>query len=412
MATRIRIPSSKWARAMHRATNRYRKVKGGRYSGKSVEVSNDTMVEMLTLPELRVMYCRNTQNSIDRSSFDLLKQSIRNAGLMDEFDIGAKEIVAKETDSVAFFAGLGRSLEAVKSIPDLDRTIVEEGQYVAPEAYELLLPTVRDRPLTGRKSRITIIWNPRYTDDAVTKIDMDEELDAWDSGTLTYRDMDSRFYTDSLWEEIERVKREEPDLYDHIYEGAFRPYTERQIFPRAAVDDAFRTLPAPKPVGLLGAGVDIAWTEDPKTSDYNTVLELDEEGNYFGAIRFMTADHSERCDKIIDFLLTPPVVDEVLYDATGGGNVMQSAFDAEEIPARGIAWNTGNKREMASLLNTYLTDYRLALGRSDDLLGDIFKKEFYEYVESESGKLGARIGHDDLVSGAMLAVRLIHGWQV
>ena len=120
------------------------------YFANGVNVSNSmkshTVARVLLIrarsSKIRVLCCREFQNSIAESSHQLLSDLIKQYQLND-FEITDKSIVNKITGSDFIFKGLWNNEQSLKSIEGIDIAWVEEAQTITKNSLEVLTPTIR-----------------------------------------------------------------------------------------------------------------------------------------------------------------------------------------------------------------------------------------------------------------------------
>lgn len=193
---------------------------GGRGGTKSVGFQKmaATMVAIWdNMGRTGVVLCvREFMNSLDDSVLQDLKNAIvADPWLVSVFDVGEKYIRTKSGRIKFIFAGTSVNLDSIKSKSKIMLVLAEEAENIPAAAWEKIVPTVREDG-----SEIWAIWNPesekswvhknlRLSDDPMTK------------GTeISWRD-------NPWWsEKLERLRlksqREDPDNYDHVWEGAFK----------------------------------------------------------------------------------------------------------------------------------------------------------------------------------------------
>ena len=103
-------------------------VYGGRYSMKSHTVARVLLIRARQ-EKIRILCCREFQNSIAESSHQLLSDLIKQYHL-DDFVITDKTITNKVTGSDFIFKGLWNNEQSIKSIEGVDIAWVEEAQTI------------------------------------------------------------------------------------------------------------------------------------------------------------------------------------------------------------------------------------------------------------------------------------------
>jgi hypothetical protein len=106
----------------------------------------------------RMLYCREVMQSIKRSSYQTIKDTIIDIGLSG-WEFRDDKIVYKN-GSEFFFAGLYRDPHNVKSIEGVTDCRVVEAQNVTEESWKNLVPTIRKELAT-----FVVSFNTCYTDD-------------------------------------------------------------------------------------------------------------------------------------------------------------------------------------------------------------------------------------------------------
>ena len=106
--------------------HRFKVFFGGRGSGKSWAIS-EALITMANFCQLRVLCCREFQNSISDSSYQMLRDTAIRLGLEHRFQFLESEIRHVVTGSRFSFRGLQqRAAQSVKSIEGVDIAWVEE----------------------------------------------------------------------------------------------------------------------------------------------------------------------------------------------------------------------------------------------------------------------------------------------
>ena len=99
--------------------HRFKVFYGGRGSGKSWAVAQ-ALVVMADLAKIRVLCCREIQNSIRDSSYQVLKDTAERLGIDGRFDFLEAEIRHKSTGSRFIFKGLFHNSQSIKSTEGVD----------------------------------------------------------------------------------------------------------------------------------------------------------------------------------------------------------------------------------------------------------------------------------------------------
>jgi phage terminase large subunit len=198
-----------------------RGAKGGRGSAKTRSFAKMTAVRgYMWSQEARegIILCgRQYMNSLADSSLEEVKAAIQSEPwLADHYEIGEKYVKTKDGRISYTFSGLDRNIDSIKSKARILLAWVDEGEPVTEEAWQKLIPTLREED-----SELWVTWNPeRKNSDTHKRFG---NLDALDARTkiveMNWRD--NPWFPHIL--ERKRLKdlEERPDSYNHIWEGDF-----------------------------------------------------------------------------------------------------------------------------------------------------------------------------------------------
>ncbi len=204
--------------------SRYKAAYGGRGSGKSQFFAELMIARALAQPGLRALCCREVQKSLKESAKKLLEAKIQTLGMGDQFDVQETQIKTPG-GGVIVFAGLqDHTSESIKSYEGFDIAWVEEAQTVSQRSLNLLRPTIR-----APGSELWFSWNPRFDTDAVDKMFRGAELPTnsvvvgvnWDGNKL---------FPAELKQERLDCQRQQPEQYDHIWEGGYATVADGAYF--------------------------------------------------------------------------------------------------------------------------------------------------------------------------------------
>lgn len=198
---------------------RFRGAYGGRGSGKTRSFAKMSAVvaarAALSGREGVVLCARQFMNSLSDSSFSEVSAAIReDEWLSEQFEIGESFIRTRCRRVEYVFVGLARNLNSVKSKARILLCWVDEAEDVSEPAWVVLIPTVREDD-----SEIWVTWNPRLKSSPTNKRFRDAKDDDMKIVELNWRD--NPWFPAVLETERQRDKRDRPDQYDHIWEGAY-----------------------------------------------------------------------------------------------------------------------------------------------------------------------------------------------
>lgn len=204
--------------------SRYKGAWGGRGSGKSQAFADLLIIRALQDPGLRVLCCREIQKSLKESAKRLIESKIEEYGLGTLFEVQSAQIKTPGDGLIAFAGLQDHTSESIKSYEGFDLAWVEEAQTVSHRSMNLLRPTIR-KP----GSELWFSWNPRFDTDAV-----DEMLrgDEQPSGAIVVRANwnDNPWFPAELEQERQDCLRQQPEQYDHIWEGGYAIVAEGAYF--------------------------------------------------------------------------------------------------------------------------------------------------------------------------------------
>lgn len=133
---------------------------GGRGSAKSYSFVEACVTEA-TIRCVRILVCRELQNSIEESTKADIEAYIIENDLLHFFDIQAKVIIGKN-GSRFIFKGLKNNINSLKSISDVDIVVCEEAESITQNSWDKLLPSIRprDKITRGGTPIVVVIFNP------------------------------------------------------------------------------------------------------------------------------------------------------------------------------------------------------------------------------------------------------------
>lgn len=202
----------------------YRGAHGGRGSGKSFNFAKMAAIWGYMEP-LRVLATREYQGSIKESFYAELKLAIQSESwLSSQYTIGTDFIRGKRGTEFIFM-GLRRSINSIRSLAQIDLTIVEEAEDVPENSWLMLEATVFRRP----KSELWAIWNPRTRR---SPVDLRFRVNPPENGIFAEMNYwDNPFFPPGL--ETLRAREEirlDPDTYAHVWEGAYLTNSNAQVY--------------------------------------------------------------------------------------------------------------------------------------------------------------------------------------
>jgi phage terminase large subunit len=224
---------------------------GGRGSTKSHSIARALILQGRT-SKLRILCTREIQNSIEDSSFQLLKDIIELYGFKD-YTYTNTGIVNQITGTTFMFKGLRKgTTNSLKSLEGIDKCWIEEAHSVTEESLDILSPTIR-------KDGAQLIfsfnrWNE--LDPVYVKYVMNTPPNTY-SRIVNYTDIEQYgIFPDVLKEEAEYDKLNNPELYAHKWLGEPMGQAEMAIISRVrAMQSMQRQI---EDDGAIIIGVDVA----------------------------------------------------------------------------------------------------------------------------------------------------------
>lgn len=194
-------PSKQW---------RYYGYKGGRSSGKSTTVATLLAIKATAKP-LRILCCREYQNSIADSVHKLLSDVIKKYQLPN-WEIG-REYIRNANGSEFSFKGIRNNAQSIKSFESVDICYVEEAASISNESLEILLPTIRKEG-----SYFIFVWNPLSEHDAIWERIFKNPDERTYLKTVNSTDIE-RLLSPEIIAEREKMRKENPELFEHVWLG-------------------------------------------------------------------------------------------------------------------------------------------------------------------------------------------------
>lgn len=196
---------------------RYKAAHGGRGSGKSHFFADLLIEDSLAERGLRSVCIREVQKSLKESAKRLLEDKLaeHRLGEADGFKV-FREVIETPGDGAVIFQGMqDHTAESIKSLEGFKRAWVEEAQTLSARSLSLLRPTIR-----AEGSQLWFSWNPRRKTDPV---DMMLRGDSKPTGSAVVQAnwSDNPWFPDVLEQERKDCQRDNPDQYDHIWEGGY-----------------------------------------------------------------------------------------------------------------------------------------------------------------------------------------------
>lgn len=235
--------------------SRYKSFRGGRGSGKSMNIARALVVKACERP-LRILCCREVQNTIRDSVHKLISDQIEELGLSPWFTV-TQATIRGVNGSEFIFKGLRFDPQGIKSTEGIDLCWVEEGQTVSEDSWAILIPTIRKAG-----SEIWVTWNPLDEDSPTYKRFVTNPPPDCISVEVNYDQ--NPYFPDVLRQEMEHLKATDYAAYEHVWLGKPLTMTDAVIFAgkytvESFPDDLWRK------ADRLFFGADFGFAKDPST---------------------------------------------------------------------------------------------------------------------------------------------------
>jgi phage terminase large subunit len=160
---------------------------------------------------IRVLCCREYQNSIKDSVHKLLYDQIHELGLSEYYQVQRDKIIGPNGTEFGF-EGLHHNVNSIKSYEGVDIAWVEEAQVVSNASWDTLIPTIR-----RERSEIWMTLNPQMKEDATYKRFVQQPpKDAW-LCNINWRD--NPWFPEVLRKEKDALEERDPQRFLNIWEG-------------------------------------------------------------------------------------------------------------------------------------------------------------------------------------------------
>jgi len=229
---------------------RYKVYYGGRGGGKSWTVARALIIKGLQ-SKIRVLCAREFQTSIADSVHKLLSEQIEALGLAPYYEVQKTRIIGLNGTEF-IFKGIRHNVQEIKSTEGVDYCWIEEAQSVSEESWGVLIPTIRQEG-----SEIWMTFNPQDDDDPTYKKFVLNPPPGAIVRKVSWRD--NPHFPQVLRDEMEYLRRVDPDAYAHVWEGETRTISDAVILRGKVEVRPFET----PPVDRFYFGADWGFSQDP-----------------------------------------------------------------------------------------------------------------------------------------------------
>jgi phage terminase large subunit len=322
---------------------RYKAAHGGRGSGKSHFFADLLIEDSLYEKGLRSVCIREVQKSLKDSAKRLIEDKLgeHNLGEADGFKV-FREVIQTPGDGVITFQGMqDHTAESIKSLEGFKRAWSEEAQTLSARSLSLLRPTIR-----ADDSQLWFSWNPRRKNDPVDAMLRGAALP---TGATVIRAnwSDNPWFPRVLDQERRDCLRDNPDQYDHIWEGGYAGVIDGAYYAKCIAEakskgrignvaaDPLMTYRAFVDIGGTGARADAVsiWVAQFVAREIRVL-------NYYEAVGQPLATHVAwlRANGYGNALIVLPhdgTTQDKVYDVSYESALRQAGFEVVVIPNQG-----------------------------------------------------------------------------
>ena len=221
--------------------SRYFVVTGGRGSGKSFAVG--AFLALLTMEQgHKILFTRYTMSSASTSIIPEFIEKIELYGISEHFRITKDEILNMSTGSSIIFKGIktsaGNQTAALKSLQGITTFVLDEAEELVDEdTFDKIDQSVRSKQ---NQNRVILILNPTTKEHWIyQRFYIAKAVNGGWNGTkdnvtyihTTYKDNEDNL-SDSFIKQVEGIRDERPDKYNHQILGGWLDKAEGVVFTR------------------------------------------------------------------------------------------------------------------------------------------------------------------------------------
>jgi phage terminase large subunit len=196
---------------------RYKGAWGGRGSGKSHDRAGALIDDSIYERGLLSVCIREVQKSLKDSAKRLIEAKLDEfrLGEADGFKVYSDRIQTPGDGAIIFQGMQDHTAESIKSLEGFKRAWVEEAQTLSARSLQLLRPTIR-----APGSELWFTWNPRRKIDPVDQM-LRGATPPTGAVVVKANHGDNPWLPAELEQERLDCLANEPDQYDHIWEGGY-----------------------------------------------------------------------------------------------------------------------------------------------------------------------------------------------
>lgn len=289
--------------------------RGGRGAGAKSWSIASLLIQAANFSRKHIVCLREVQLTLEESVWKLMSETIER--LQYPGWVVTKEYIdCPRTGSHIIFRGLSDlRADQVKSLEAFDIAWVEEAQSVSDHSLDVLFPTIR-----APGSEIWFSMNPDAERDPIVARTWGTRREDMILLDLAPGPTDNPWWTAELQREMEIDFERDPELAEHVWNGAPRVQGERAVYKRIDIRAAMdRTI---EPEGIEELGIDVARFGDDRSVIYKrrglTVVD---------SLVLQGADTQEVARRAWDMVEHDPSVKIKIDDDGVGGGVTDKLRD-------------------------------------------------------------------------------------
>lgn len=332
---------------------RHRVLYGGRASSKSYEFAG-MAASLANQYQTRFLCVRRYQNKIKESVYTLIKDQI------DRFEMTGFNVMASTIEhangSEFVFYGIERNTDEIKSFEGADILWIEEAHNLTKEQWQILKPTIRKQG-----SEIWISFNPKLITDFVYQRFIVSPPADTRVRLINY--LENPFLSETARKDIEDLRKEDEEEYQHIYLGLPRSDDGMAVIKRSWLEAAVDA--------HIKLGIDLSGS---RSVGYD-VADSGDDKNACAVFNGAICDHVEEWKAPEDELAQSA---KRAWSLVSGGRLIYDSI--------GVGAHTGSTLKEAGILNGY---YKFNAGGSvinpDQLYAPkITNKEKFENLKAQA----------------------------
>lgn len=385
-----------------RAPMRIKGCRGGRGAGAKSWSIASLLVQRANYKRIHVACLREVQLTLEESVWKLLRETIERLGYSG-WNITREHIDCMRTGSHFIFRGISDlRADQIKSLESFDVFWIEEAQSVREHSLDVLLPTLR-----APGSELWFSMNPEEERDPIIARLWDSKRDDALLIDLRPGNEDNPWWTAELQIEMEADFRRDPDLAEHIWNGAPRVQGSRSVMSRKAIRAAMDRDLTLDEKGAIELGVDVA-----RFGDDATVIYRRQGMKVTDCLKLQGADTQETARRTWEIAGRDSRVRIKVDDDGVGGGVTDKLRDlgANVVPVHNgaPAWDTARFTTCADEQWFGLPIDEIDIPDDPDLMAELSGRQ-YSYTTKDQRKIESkadfkkRYGHSpDSADGLLL----------